>query len=238
MFSEILKSLLITQVFICCGFNTALTLEQQFQDFINLDRHRIAKSTEIALQNSKVIVSPTDGGGTIKISGNLAEFNETLLCFAKLFKKANKITPGLEPILLYYTFAIDGVQNATVIQSIVDLTTLYMEPFLIYEGITDQKKYNDALKDRLQLIAGLCDKYAGFFKSLCNLHSSIYRNLMLPLINSQVETTEGASRFTRGDRGGIYTFPQSITECSRNIRVKFEGLVDVHPVVLKHGKIE
>lgn len=234
MFSKILKWFLTTQMFIC--FNSSIGLEQQFQTLINFDQRYVDELPTINLPDSIITVSPANK--TIKIAGELREFNENLLSHAKSLKKTGKIKPDLEPALLYYTLEID--MSDKVYQDIVNLTSLYMIPFLIYEGIIDQIKYNDALKNRLQLIEELCDTHASSLPTdiefLHSFHSSIFRNLMLPLINSTVETVEGASRNPK--KGGVYTLPKSITEHSRNIRIKLERLVkaDSMPFYLKSWK--
>lgn len=234
MFSKILKWLLTVQMFIC--FNFAICLDRHFQTLINLDQRCVDELPTINLPDSIITVSPANK--TIKISGELREFNKNLLSHAKSLKKTGKIKPDLEPALLYYTLEID--MSDKVYQDIVNLTSLYMIPFLIYEGIIYQTKYNDALKNRLQLIEELCDTHASSLPTdiefLRSFHSSIYRNLMLPLINSTVETVEGASR--NPERGGVYTLPKSITEHSRNIRIKLERLVkaDSMPSYLKSWK--
>ena len=121
MFSKILKWLLTVQMFIC--FNSAICLDRHFQTLINLDQRCV---NELPL-DSIITVSPANK--TIKISGELREFNKNLLSHAKSLKKTGKIKPDLEPALLYYTLEID--MSDKVYQDIVNLTSLYMIPFLL-----------------------------------------------------------------------------------------------------------
>ena len=92
MFSKILKWLLTVQMFIC--FNFAICLDRHFQTLINLDQRCVDELPTINLPDSIITVSPANK--TIKISGELREFNKNLLSHAKSLKKTGKIKPDLE----------------------------------------------------------------------------------------------------------------------------------------------